>query len=760
MKLSHKVNVSEEWDKAHWSYPGSVTKGEQKPDQKGGMRSTVADGYNYQIDKTPKGTDDVGIKLICWRLNDFGFTTTLSRKQLLLDHPPRWAMYISATANSTERTLRIALRTSHEKLSHRIYVIHATGEVSVYLNTREVRGSIVPNNGKQWPCIPKNRDRQLHRINKQTYLLLGTKGLITRSGRDLNTWHIDVRSYTTKGGKRKLAPVVELHKDFRILAKHWWVCHKNRGKTFKSLRGLLKLNSLWFAAYLKLKKNKGSGTPAPDLKGIDTLTKAKILEIKQIVLKREYDWVGVKEVMIPKPGKPGKKRPLGIPAINDRLVQEVVRTIIEPIFELNFSNQSHGFRPNRGCHTALKWINTQMKDSIWFIEGDIKSYFPTVNHEILMKLISRRVKDPIITKLIRDGLKARVFTRNEGKYIPELGTPQGGILSPLLSNVYLHEFDRYMETLMREYKRGTKYRKINKLPQRLLKAGKKKEKYRLRVPLIDPHDTENINCKYVRYADDFLIGVMGSRKMATEIKHKVAMWLKKELKIELSIEKTHVTNVSKGIPFLGYKFGRRTIVIRQKYADHERNRKMTIPTLDVDMDRVIKRLSAAGYCDGKGNPTPMFKHLQPPQSETNKEINYILRGLSECWAIAGNRVKALARLSYIMRMSIAKVYAAKFGLRTTAAVFEIGSNDLSKPIGKRAKSVIGVGETVIPGRKTLTGLLYTKYNEIPRPKGNKMKPNWRPAYLEALDRNIDPEEFIKQLWEEGMSKENNPMIKL
>lgn len=140
-----------------------------------------------------------------------------------------------------------------------------------------------------------------------------------------------------------------------------------------------------------------------------------------------------------------------------------------------------------------------------------------------MKLISRRVKDPIITKLIRDGLKARVFTRNEGKYIPELGTPQGGILSPLLSNVYLHEFDRYMETLMREYKRGTKYRKINKLPQRLLKAGKKKEKYRLRVPLIDPHDTENINCKYVRYADDFLIGVMGSRKMATEIKHKVAM---------------------------------------------------------------------------------------------------------------------------------------------------------------------------------------------------------------------------------------------
>ena len=333
--------------------------------------------------------------------------------------------------------------------------------------------------------------------------------------------------------------------------------------------------------------------------------------------------------MIPKPGKPGKKRPLGIPAINDRLVQEVVRTIIEPIFELSFNNQSHGFRPNRGCHTALKWVNTRMKDSIWFIEGDIKSYFPTVDHEVLMKLISKRVQDPIIIKLIREGLKARVFTEKDGQYTPELGTPQGGILSPLLSNIYLHEFDNYMEELMREYKKETKYRRRNKLAERLLKAGKKKEKYRLRVPLIDPQDTDNINCKYVRYADDFLVGVMGGRKTATEIRHKIAKWLKRELKIELSIEKTHITNISKGIPFLGYKFSRRTIVIKQKYGDKIKNRKMTIPTLDVDMDRVIKRLSAVGYCDGTGDPRPMFKHLQPPQSETNMEINYILRGLAE-----------------------------------------------------------------------------------------------------------------------------------
>src|SRR5215471_11186363 len=105
--------------------------------------------------------------------------------------------------------------------------------------------------------------------------------------------------------------------------------------------------------------------------------------------------------MIPKPGKPGKFRPLGIPSINDRLVQEVIRTIIEPIYEIQFSKLSHGFRPNRGCHTALKWMNTNMKDPIWFIEGDIKSYFLSIDHNIFMKILKRKIQDPTILRLIQ-----------------------------------------------------------------------------------------------------------------------------------------------------------------------------------------------------------------------------------------------------------------------------------------------------------------------------------------------------------------------
>lgn len=134
-------------------------------------------------------------------------------------------------------------------------------------------------------------------------------------------------------------------------------------------------------------------------------------------------------------------------------MQEVIRSIIEPIFELGFSNNSLLLRANRSCHTALKWMNTIIKDSIWFIEGDIKkSYFPTINHQILMKILEGKVQDPTILKLIRTGLKAKVFQENNKIYIPELGTSQGGgILSPILSNIYLDELDKYMKKLCDQY---------------------------------------------------------------------------------------------------------------------------------------------------------------------------------------------------------------------------------------------------------------------------------------------------------------------
>lgn len=468
--------------------------------------------------------------------------------------------------------------------------------------------------------------------------------------------------------------------------------------------------------------------------------------------------------MIPKAGKPGKYRPLGIPSINDRLVQEVLRTILEPVYELTFSNLSHGFRPNRGCHTALKWINTNMKDSIWFIEGDIKSYFPSIDHKILMKILERKIQDPTVLKLIQTGLKAKVFQKDQSSYTPEVGTPQGGILSPLLSNIYLNELDQFIENLCDQYQGDVKprNRKKNPVANKLLRSGNKSLYYKLRIPSRIPNEIGYRNCKYIRYADDFVIGILGPISMAIEIREKVKNFLKNELNVELSLEKTKITHITKGIEFLGYIFNRRQMFIKQSYVGSIVTRKMTLPILDVNMKRVIARLAEARFCDGNGDPKPTFRFLRLPQSETNTKINRILRGLSEWWSVAGNRKAALARVAYILRYSIAKVYAAKFKLKTVAAVFKIGGNDLSRPIGEKVKSVVGADESDTPqgSKKKLEGILFDRYYKIPQPKANKLGPNWEPEYMKALKNGDNLENFLKVIWDLKGQKANNPLASM
>lgn len=730
---------SVERTKDYWPYPEMVTLGGQEPGLKGGMRQEVDSSKRCNAKRTFKVSDNNRIRL---SVEDW---VTLSWPRLALGFNYFWGILLldwcrlTYRANSSSRTLRNALRTGYQKLS---YIVNSakyvTGEVSSHgvRRSRDGRGFVV----------------SIWQVEK------GPKYLTKEENRVWN--NPQVRSYATRSRKRKLVPVVELNKDFQILAKHWKTVHQNPTKVFRDLRGLLKLEYLWYASYLKVKRNKGSATPGPDSSTIDTLTKKRILEIRDCVLKGNYTWVGTKEVLIPKPGKPGKMRPLGIPAINDRLVQEVIRTVIEPIFEINFSNLSHGFRPNRGCHTALKWINTQMKDSIWFVEGDIKSYFPSVNHSILMDLIQKRVTDPNILKLIREGLKAKVFTKDGKSYEPELGTPQGGILSPLLSNIYLHEFDVYMDKLMSEYNTNAKPRR-NPAIEKYYKTGAKKDIYRLKIPYYDPMDGNNVKIKYIRYADDFVIGVTGSRELATVIRNKVAVWLGETLKITLSEEKTLITHISKGIHFLGYIFSRRMVFTKQVYGQRMLTRRMKIPTLDVDLGRVIERLAEAGFCDKSGKPVPMFKYMQFPQSETNKKVNYIIQGLCNWWSIAGNRKRAVNILSYILRSSLAKLYAAKFRLRTAAAVFKIAKNDLSQPIGQRAKSVIGVDEGGVPTNKRgLVGIKFASYHTIPECEGNKISANWKPIYLKKLEESKDVTDLIQALLAESLSSSKNPIAKL
>lgn len=692
--LSIKTNSKEEFTEGHSAYFDAVMPEGQQPALKRIMR-TQTDAIAYCRSKIDlKAIGGIRMRLNYQNSSHFGSDCANLWFQLLHRFLGSLKVKIYFQGFSITETLLNAFRTDYKRVSLYLKprVAYATGEVSCTCG--DGRGSVVP---------------ILH-FGK------GSKHFV----RMVTTFQ-PTRSYVTRSGTNSPAPVKEqpvIPKGLRVLAKHWQICNSNPNKVFYDLRGILKQESIWFAAYLKLKSNKGHLCEGPDENIIDSLTKNKILELRETVLNHHFSWIGVREM---KPGKPGKLRPLGIPSINDRLIQEVLRTILEPIYEFKFSQ--HGFRPNRSCHTALKWMNTNMKDSIWFIEGDIESYFPTIDHKILMKILERNIQDLTILRLIESGLKAKVF----GK--ASYNIPQGSILSPLLSNIYLNELDQFIVKLCEQYQGNPGDRN----PE-ATRSGNKSLYYKLRIPSRIPNEVGYRNCKFVRYADDFVIAILGPREMAIEIRDKVKDFLKNELNIELNLEKNKITHVTKGIEFLGYIFSRRRGFTKQRYSGRIVTRKITFPTLDVNMEKVIARLSEANFCDRSGNPKPAFRYLRLPQSETNIKVNNILRGLSEWWSIAGNRRAALARVAYIIRYSIAKVYAAKFKMKTVATILKIGGNDLSKPIGVKAKSVIGVNERVgsQDSQKKLTGILFDRYHKIPKPKSNKLNPKWIPEYLKAL----------------------------
>jgi group II intron reverse transcriptase/maturase len=305
------------------------------------------------------------------------------------------------------------------------------------------------------------------------------------------------------------------------------------GKRINGLHRLMRSTDLYELAYNKVSRNKGAMTPGIDGKTFDGMSLEKLADLARRVAEGSYRPRPVRRVYIPKSN--GKLRPLGIPTVEDRLVQEVVRMILEAIYEPVFSKHSHGFRFGRSCHTALEEIRHNWTGAKWLIEVDVRGFFDNIDHEIMLKLIAKRVDDPKFVGLIGDMLKAGWMEdwKFERTYS---GTPQGGIVSPLLANIYLHELDEYMEKMRAGFDHGVKRRanlaytthsrRIAVLRKEIdaLRAGnaggaeirvrrmqiKAIERERRSFQSVDPMDSGFRRLRYCRYADDFLVGVIGS----------------------------------------------------------------------------------------------------------------------------------------------------------------------------------------------------------------------------------------------------------
>ncbi len=319
---------------------------------------------------------------------------------------------------------------------------------------------------------------------------------------------------------------------------------------------------LYLEAYARIYKNDGAMTKGTTEETVDGMSLRKIDAIIEELRHERFKWTSVRRVYIPKAN--GKTRPLGIPTWTDKLLQEVMRQLLEAYYEPQFSKFSHGFRPGRGCGTALKEIGRVWRGTKWFIEGDIKGCFDNINHERLMGILGENIHDGRFLRLVQGLLRAGYM--ENWKYNQTLsGTLQGGVISPLLSNIYLDRLDEYVQTvLIPEHNKGEQrsvniaFSRLAWRIKRLRQAGDHEEADRLKrerdqIPSLDTNDPNYRRLRYVRYADDFLLGFAGPRAEAEEIKGKIKDFLRDDLKLEMSEEKTLVTHAkTEQARFLSY----------------------------------------------------------------------------------------------------------------------------------------------------------------------------------------------------------------
>jgi group II intron reverse transcriptase/maturase len=418
---------------------------------------------------------------------------------------------------------------------------------------------------------------------------------------------------------------------------------------------------LYLKAYGNIYSNDGAMTKGTTEETVDGMSLIKIHSIIEALRHERYQWTPVRRVHIPK--KNGKTRPLGIPTWSDKLLQEAIRLILEAYYDEQFYKDSHGFRPNRGCGTALKAIKQQWWGTKWFIEGDIKGCFDNIDHEILLSILREKIHDGRFLRLISNLLKAGYLEK--WNYKPTLsGTPQGGIISPILSNIYLDRLDRYVtDTLIPEYNRGTKrrpnpvYKSLEGKYEHRLKKGRVEEAKALQrefkaLPVLDTHDPDYRRLKYIRYADDFLLGFTGPKEEAEQIKVRLTEFLKRELILELSPEKTLITHAgTHSARFLGYE-------ISCHQADdlrHNKSRYNGMVILRTPLDAIAERCRR--YMQNQ-------KPIHRPEMEGMDDYSivvkyqYEFRGYVQYYAYAKN-IASLGKLRWVMETSLAKTLAHK-----------------------------------------------------------------------------------------------------
>jgi group II intron reverse transcriptase/maturase len=435
-----------------------------------------------------------------------------------------------------------------------------------------------------------------------------------------------------------------------------------RGLPLEDVYRMLYNPDLYLRAYARLYKNKGAMTQGATSETVDAMSLAKIERLINDVRYERHRWTPVRRVHIPK--KKGGQRPLGLPIWKDKLLQEVMRSILEAYYEPQMSQHSHGFRPGRGCHTALREIQITWTGSRWLVEGDIAKFFDTMDHEVLLAILSENIHDQRFLRLVRHLLESGYL--EEWRFNTTLsGCPQGGVISPILSNLYLDRLDQYVEHVMiPKYTRGDRraahpqYTTLRTQEQRMRRRGMREEaktlhKQRQKLPSIDPNDQTYRRLYYVRYADDTLFGFAGPRSEAEEIKQQLGHFLQETLKLEMSQEKTLITHAStEKARFLNYH-----IVNQQCDTKHTKKRRIANGRIGLLVPPDVVESKCDSY-QRAGKPHHRPQLLENDDFTIINHYQQEYRGVVQYYLLAQN-VSWFGKLYWVTKCSLLKTLACK-----------------------------------------------------------------------------------------------------
>lgn len=460
-----------------------------------------------------------------------------------------------------------------------------------------------------------------------------------------------------------------------------------QGKWVKDLFRLMENPDLWLMAYANIYANAGATTPGIDAVTMDGFSPERASNLMALLKEKLYNPKPVRRAYIPK--KNGKKRPLGLPSGDDKLVQEVTRILLERIYEPVFSQDSHGFRPKRSCHTALQQIQRTWKGVKWIVNVDIQGFYDNINHRKLVEVLEKKIDDKRFIKLIELMLTAG-YVEDWKFYRTYSGVPQGGIVSPLLANIYLHELDTFIQEMKGRFNIG-KYRamfpeytaisthisklrteidrikmednsteKIRKIQHQITRLDAERKA----MPSGDPFDRGYKRLTYCRYADDFTIGIIGSKEDAKAVFDEVQQFVEDKLSLKVAIEKSGIHHGKEGITYLGYLVRMESAgkVIKKKRGTRYFMARTVAgnPKLRVPPDRARAFCQDHRYANwSRKQPRHKPEWMSRSDVEIILAYNAELRGLANYYCLADDVKEKLNPLAWMWIGSLLKTLAAK-----------------------------------------------------------------------------------------------------